>query len=76
LLRNYILGGGTSSKLFSRVRGKDGLNYGVGSFFNAGNLDNVGSFEAYAIYAPENADKVETAIKEEIVKATIEGFTT
>jgi zinc protease len=75
LLGNYILGEGTNSRLFSRVRGKEGLSYGVGSYFNAGVLDEVATFGAYAIYAPENVAKLEATIKEELNKAVTEGFT-
>jgi zinc protease len=35
----------------------------------------VGSFLAYAIYAPENVEKLEAAFKEEINKVVTEGFT-
>ena len=38
-------------------------------------IDENGTFFANAIYAPENADKLEAAFKEEIHKATTEGFT-
>ncbi len=75
LLGNYILGEGTNSRLFSRVRGKEGLSYGVGTFFSPGVLDNISSFGAYAIYAPENATKLEATIREEMLKAVTEGFT-
>ncbi|MBX2962305.1 MAG: insulinase family protein [Cyclobacteriaceae bacterium] len=74
-LGHYMLGGGTASRLFSRIRGKEGISYGVGSFFNASNLDKVGNFTAYAIYAPENVGKLEETFKEEILKAVNEGFT-
>jgi zinc protease len=75
VLGHYMLGGGTASRLFSRIRGKEGLSYGVGSNFFAGTLDNIGSFSAYAIYAPENGAKLEEVFKEEIMKAINEGFT-
>ena len=76
VLGNYMLGGGfLNSRLATRIRQKDGLSYGVGSQFNAGALDPVGSFFAYAIYAPENAAKLEAAFKEEINKVVTEGFT-
>lgn len=75
VLGHYMLGGGTASRLFSRIRGKEGISYGVGSFFNAGNLDKIGTFTAYAIYAPENVGKLEDTFKEEILKAVNEGFT-
>lgn len=75
-LGNYMLGGGfLNSRLASRIRQKDGLSYGVGSQFNASSLDETGSFFAYAIYAPENAEKLEVAFRDEIRKATSEGFT-
>lgn len=76
VLGNYMLGGGfLNSRLATRIRQKEGLSYGVGSQFNAGALDPVGSFFAYAIYAPENQAKLETAFKEEIKKVVTEGFT-
>lgn len=76
VLGNYMLGGGfLNSRLATRIRQKDGLSYGVGSQFNTGALDPVGSFFAYAIYAPENAEKLETAFREEIEKVITEGFT-
>ena len=76
VLGNYMLGGGfLNSRLATRIRQKDGLSYGVGSQFNAGALDPVGSFFAYAIYAPENVTKLETAFAEEINKVVTEGFT-
>ena len=76
VLGNYMLGGGfLNSRLAVRIRQKEGLSYGVGSQFNAGALDPVGSFFAFAIYAPENVEKLEKAFKEEIQKVVTEGFT-
>src|ERR1019366_5149011 len=73
---NYILGGGTLySRLGNRIRQKEGLSYGVSSFVNASSLDKAGSFTTYAIYAPQNAQKLEIAFKEEVDKAIREGFT-
>ncbi|MDQ3142291.1 MAG: insulinase family protein [Bacteroidota bacterium] len=76
LLANYILGGGfLNSRLATRIRQKDGLSYGVGSQFNADALDKSGGFTAFAIYAPENRDKLEIAFKEEIERVIKDGFT-
>ena len=73
---NEILGGGAlSSRLADRIRKKDGLSYGVGSFFNAPALDNDASVFFYAIYAPENLAKLEAAFKEEVTKITTDGVT-
>ncbi len=75
VLGNYMLGGGfLNSRLATRIRQKDGLSYGVGSQFFAGSLDNVGTFNAFAIYAPENVTKLEAAFKEEIQKVITDGF--
>ncbi len=73
---NLILGGGfLNSRLATRIRQKEGLSYGVGSGFNASSLDESGSFNASAIYAPQNVTKLEAAFKEEIQKVVTEGFT-
>jgi zinc protease len=76
VLGNYMLGGGfLNSRLAVRIRQKEGLSYGVGSQFSAGALDPVGSFFAFAIYAPENVEKLEAAFKEELQKVLADGFT-
>lgn len=76
VMANYMLGGGfLNSRLATRIRQKEGLSYGVGSQFSASSLDKNGSFMSYAIYAPENAQKLEAAFKEEIEKTLKEGFT-
>jgi zinc protease len=76
VMGNFMLGGGfLNSRLATRIRQKDGLSYGVGSFFNASSLDDSGNLGGYAIYAPENRDKVQKAFKEEIQKVRTEGFT-
>ena len=76
ILGNYMLGGGfLNSRLAVRIRQKDGLSYGVGSNFNASAFDPVGTFQAFAIYAPENVEKLEKAFNEEIAKVISGGFT-
>ena len=73
---NFMLGGGfLNSRLAMRLRQKEGFSYNVGSGFNAGPLDESGSFFAQAIYAPENVTKLEAAFKEEIEKVVTTGFT-
>jgi zinc protease len=76
VLGNYMLGGGfLNSRLALRIRQKEGLSYGVGSQLFASPLDKSGSFTAFAIYAPQNAGKLEAAFKEEIARALKDGFT-
>src|SRR5207244_2311917 len=76
VLANYMLGGGfLNSRLATRIRQKEGLSYGIGSQISASPLDKSGSFTASAIYAPQNAGKLEAAFKEEIARALKDGFT-
>ncbi len=76
MLGNFVLGGGfLNSRLATRIRQKDGLSYGVGSGLDAGDIDAVGNFVTYAIYAPENATRLEAAMREEVSRAVKQGFT-
>ena len=76
VMGNYILGGGfLNSRLAVRIRQKEGLSYGVGSQFQASSIDQNGTFFAFAIYAPQNATKLEAAFKEEIARMLKDGFT-
>ncbi|MDE0039046.1 MAG: pitrilysin family protein [Gammaproteobacteria bacterium] len=76
VIGNYMLGGGfLNSRLATRIRQQDGLSYGVGSQFGANAIDEVGTFNGYAIFAPENGDKVVAAFKEEVAKVLENGFT-
>lgn len=76
VVANQIFGGGfLNSRLATRLRQKDGLSYGAGSFFNASSFDDKATFGAFAICAPENLAKVEQGFKEEFEKVIKEGFT-
>ena len=76
MMANYILGGsGTGSRLFARIRDKEGLSYGVQSVFNAPVKDDGGSFLAVAFSNPQNTPKVEASFKDEVAKTLKEGFT-
>lgn len=76
VLGNYMLGGGfLNSRLATRVRQKEGLSYTIGSQFSASSLDKAGSFLSYAIYAPQNATRLEAAWREELKRAIEEKFT-
>ncbi|MBL7816992.1 MAG: insulinase family protein [Saprospiraceae bacterium] len=76
VLGNVVLGGGgLSSRLANRIRQKEGISYGVGSGFQADPLDKTGGLFAYAIYAPENLERLEKAFKEEVDKLLKDGIT-
>lgn len=75
-MSNFIFGGGfLNSRLATRIRQKEGLSYGVGSFFNAGPLDDNGSFGAFAIYNPDAKAKLLAVYKEELNKLVTDGIT-
>jgi zinc protease len=75
-LGNYMLGGGfLNSRLGTRIRQKEGISYGVGSQLQASPLDKSGLFVTFAIYAPQNVERLEAAFKEEIARALKDGFT-
>ncbi|RKG88385.1 insulinase family protein [Corallococcus sp. CA049B] len=76
MMGNFMLGGGfLNSRLATRVRQQDGLSYGVGSSVSVEELDSVGWFLTYAIYAPQNAQKLEAAMRDEVTRAVQKGFT-
>ncbi len=76
VLGNYMLGGGfLSSRLATRIRQQEGLSYGVGSQFFASAVDRYGTLLGFAIFAPENVEKLEGAFREEIDKVLAEGYT-
>ena len=73
---NYILGSsGLSSRLGDRVRQKEGLSYGVGSFLQAESRNDRTGLTIYAITNPANVPKVEKAINEEWNKLIEDGVT-
>ncbi|HLG35388.1 MAG TPA: pitrilysin family protein, partial [Bacteroidia bacterium] len=77
IMGNYMLGGGfLNSRLAVRIRQKEGISYGVGSWIQASPLDKVGGFGSYAIYNPDNSDKLVAAYKEELDRMLKDGFTT
>ncbi|HET7766320.1 MAG TPA: insulinase family protein, partial [Burkholderiales bacterium] len=75
LLGNYIFGGSSDSRLMRRIREKEGLSYSVGSFLSADSFYPRGAFGIFAIYAPQNRERVEEAMNDELRKAFTDGFT-
>jgi zinc protease len=77
VLANDILGGGSgmSNRLMQRLRQRDGLSYGAGSGLQVGGHDRAAAFSIGAIAAPQNMDKVEAAVREELQNMLKDGFT-
>lgn len=76
VIGNYILGGGfLNSRLAVRVRQKEGISYGIGSYIQAGQNEKSGLFGSYAIFNPDNLDRLISAYKEELKRITTDGVT-
>ena len=76
VMADYMLGGGfLNSRLATRIRQEEGLSYGVGSQLGVQTLDDDAALVVFAIFAPENGDKVVVAFEDEMNKALQAGFT-
>jgi zinc protease len=74
-LANYLLGSGGSSRLWKRIRETEGLSYDVRSQIAWNNFEPNSTWRVSAIFAPQNRDKVGTAVREEVARALKDGFT-
>ncbi|GAB2914908.1 insulinase family protein [Paralcaligenes sp. KSB-10] len=71
---NYLLGGSETSRLWNRIRVKEGLSYDVRSSLNASSYEPSGDWSIYAIQAPQNSHRLQTAVQEELARALRDGF--
>ena len=74
-IADLIFGGSPNSRLFQRIRVKDGLSYGINSQFSAPTKDDGGRYSLGATAAPQFMPKLEAEVKEELAKAVKDGFT-
>lgn len=75
-MANFLFGGsGMSSRLADRLRTREGISYGAGSQLQVQQQDRFGIWMANAILAPQNAERVQRAFREEIDRALKDGFT-
>ena len=70
-----VLGGSPNSRLFLRIRVKDGLSYGAGGGFAILTKDDASFLNAYAIAAPQNMPHVEADFNEEVALLLKSGVT-
>ncbi len=68
LMLAQVLGGGSASRAWMRLREKEGLSYGVELWAAADAFDGVGSFGGYAIVAPQNVAKAKASLLDEIAQ--------
>jgi zinc protease len=70
---DFLFGGSPSSRLFERLRQKEGLSYGAGSFLDADSFDKNSLFLAFAMCAPQNAVKAMTSMMDELNSLVTKG---
>jgi zinc protease len=75
IMADYLLGGPTSSRLFTRIREKEGLSYAVQTAFNVPTKDDRAELLGIAIANPENTPKAEASFKDELARTLKDGFT-
>ena len=70
-----ILGASTESRIPDRVREKEGLSYGIQTWITPNSFEDNSQLNLYAIFAPQNRERLRTAISEELARALKDGFT-
>lgn len=74
LIKN-MMGGNQKSRLFRRIREKEGLSYSVATAYSTPVEGGAGQFIFQAIANPSNAQRVKQIFEEEFKRAYDEGFT-
>ena len=75
VVANFILGGSPNSRLWERIRQRDGLSYEVYSSLETSSFEPNTSLTLGAIFAPENLARFKTSLGEELERAVADGFT-
>ncbi len=76
-MANELLGGGAflSSRIPQRLREKEGMSYGAGTYVGTDYKYEAGSWGVYAFFNPLYRGKLDSALHEEIGRARKDGFT-
>lgn len=75
MVANRLLGQSETSRLWMRIREREGLSYNVRSQLSVSSWEPSGSWGFYAIFAPQNRQQLANGVSEELQKALKEGFT-
>jgi zinc protease len=75
MLANELFSGGGGSRLWDRMRERDGLSYGVQSVVQWNAFEDNSRWLVAGIFAPHNLAKMEAALREETARALKDGFT-
>ncbi|MCS6995562.1 MAG: insulinase family protein [Casimicrobiaceae bacterium] len=68
VLANYIIGGSAGSRLFSRLREREGLSYDVSSSLEVPTFDRHATWTFSFTAAPDNAARAEAALRDELAQ--------
>ncbi len=74
LVMNFMLGESSNSRLLNRLRQKEGVSYSAGEFLSINSFEPNSSLGVYAIFAPQNLERVRTGLREELERAVKDGF--
>lgn len=75
MLATYLLGGSQSSRLWKRIRERDGLSYGTYTYVDWNPVEPNSMLNVVAIFAPQNRERLAAALAEELQRAATDGFT-
>ena len=75
MIVDRILGASQESRIPDRVRERDGLSYAIQTWLTVSSFEENTSMMLYAIFAPENRERVRVGIAEELARALKDGFT-
>jgi zinc protease len=70
-----ILGASQESRIPDRVREREGLSYSIQTWLALSSFEENTPMFLYAIFAPENRERVRVALDEELARALKDGFT-
>jgi zinc protease len=73
-LAMYIVGGSNASRMFRRIRDREGLSYNVYAEWNIPEQDDNATFSVRAISNPIDLAKVEASVKDELARIARDGF--
>lgn len=61
----YMFGENMNSRLMHRIREREGISYGAGSYLEVGRYEKNASFNMYAMASPDKVSKAKKAMEEE-----------
>ena len=73
-IANYLLGGSSNSKLWERIRQTEGLSYGLSTSLDASSFEPNTPLAMEVIFAPQNLQRLKTALADELQRVLREGF--